>query len=58
MRAISTSGAGGERLVAPLSSQDSALMADFARANCLIVRPPDAPALTRGARVTIMPLDD
>lgn len=58
MRAISTWGAGGERLVAPFSSQDSALMADFARADCLIVRAPDAPALTRGARVPIMPLDD
>jgi molybdopterin molybdotransferase len=58
MRAISTWGAGGKRLVSPLSSQDSALMADFARADCLIVRAPDAPALTRGAWVPIMPLDD
>jgi molybdopterin molybdotransferase len=58
MRAVSTSGPGGERLVAPLAAQDSALMADFARADCLIVRAPDAPALTQGARVTIIPLDD
>jgi molybdopterin biosynthesis enzyme len=33
-------------------------MADFARADCLIVRPPDAPAFPKGARVTIIPLDD
>ena len=58
MRAISTWGSGGERLVAPLSSQDSSLVADFARADCLIVRPVHAPALSRGARVTIIPLDD
>ena len=48
----------GERRVTPLPAQDSSLMADFARADCLIVRPPDAPALAPGARVTIIPLDD
>jgi molybdopterin molybdotransferase len=48
----------GERRVAPLPAQDSSLMADFARADCLIVRSPDAPALALGARVTIIPLDD
>jgi molybdopterin molybdotransferase len=58
MRAVSAWGPGGERRVTALSSQDSALMADFARADCLIVRAPDAPALPRGARVTIIPLDD
>jgi molybdopterin molybdotransferase len=46
----------GERRVSPLPAQDSSLMADFARADCLIVRPPDAPALPKGARVTIIPL--
>ena len=48
MRAASTWRPGGERLVTPLAAQDSALMADFARADCLIVRPPDAPALAAG----------
>ena len=47
---------GGERRVTALPAQDSSLMADFARADCLIVRPPDAPALPKGARVTIIPL--
>ena len=58
MRAGSIWRPGGERLVAPLAAQDSALMADFARADCLIVRPPDAPALAPGSRVTIIPLND
>ena len=57
MRATSTWRSGGERLVIPLAAQDSALMADFARADCLIVRPPDAPALAEGERVMIIPLD-
>ncbi|HKA64415.1 MAG TPA: gephyrin-like molybdotransferase Glp [Methyloceanibacter sp.] len=48
----------GERRVTPLPAQDSSLMADFARADCLIVRPPDVPARPEGARVTIIPLDD
>ncbi|MGH6824643.1 molybdopterin molybdotransferase MoeA [Methyloceanibacter sp.] len=46
----------GERRVSPLPAQDSSLMADFARADCLIVRAPDAPALAKGAQVTIIPL--
>jgi molybdopterin molybdotransferase len=58
MRATSTWGPGGERLVAPLAAQDSALMADLARADCLIVRAPNAPALAPGGRVTIVLLDD
>jgi molybdopterin molybdotransferase len=57
MRAASDWTAAGERRVKPLPSQDSSLMASFARADCLIVRPPDAPSLTRGERVRIIPLD-
>jgi molybdopterin molybdotransferase len=48
----------GERRVTALPAQDSSLMADFARADCLIVRAPDAPALPEGWRVAIVPLDD
>jgi molybdopterin molybdotransferase len=48
----------GERRVTALPAQDSSLMADFARADCLIVRAPDAPALPEGSRVAIVPLDD
>ena len=57
MRGISDWGADGERVVRPLSSQDSSLMADFARADCLIVLAPNAPSLRRGKRVKIFPLD-
>ncbi|MGB6909651.1 MAG: gephyrin-like molybdotransferase Glp [Methyloceanibacter sp.] len=57
MRAISAWTANGDRLVAALPSQDSAQMAEFARADCLIVRPPHAPALAKGHRVRIIPFD-
>jgi molybdopterin molybdotransferase len=58
MRAVSEWSEAGERLVRPLPSQDSSLVASLARADCLIVRAPDAPAAPSGARVTIIPLDD
>ncbi|ODA68477.1 Molybdopterin molybdenumtransferase [Methyloligella halotolerans] len=47
----------GERLVSPQMSQDSALMAAFAKADCLIVRPPEAPAAERGETVSVLPLN-
>jgi molybdopterin molybdotransferase len=47
----------GSRLVHPLPSQDSSLVAGLAKADCLIVRAPLAPALAQGARVRIIPLD-
>jgi molybdopterin molybdotransferase len=56
LRATSRRGPGGEKVVAALAAQDSSLMADFARADFLIVRPPMAPALEKGDRVTIIPL--
>ena len=56
MRGISEWTAAGEQLVRPLASQDSSLMADFARADCLIVLAPNAPALAAGERVSIVPL--
>lgn len=57
MRALSHRGEDGERLVSLLPSQDSALMAAFAKADCLIVRPPYAPAVKPGAVVRVMPLE-
>lgn len=44
--------------VVALEDQDSSLQALFARANALIVRPPDAPAAPRGALVEVLRLDD
>jgi molybdopterin molybdotransferase len=48
----------GTRLVRPLRSQDSSLVAALAQADCLIVREPNAPALPQGARVRIIPFED
>ncbi len=47
----------GAARVTALPSQDSALTAALARADCLIVRPPHAPAAPVGESVEILPLD-
>ena len=58
MRATSTPGADGLAVVTPVRSQDSSLLAPLAEADCLLVRPPHAPAaLAQGALVPILPLD-
>jgi molybdopterin molybdotransferase len=57
MRAVSEWRDDGTRIVRPLPSQDSSLVAALVRADCLIVRAPHAPALTAGAKVRIVPLD-
>jgi molybdopterin molybdotransferase len=46
----------GREAVEPLPSQDSSLTATLAAADCLIVRPPNAPDLPAGANVPIIPL--
>jgi molybdopterin molybdotransferase len=56
IRAVSEWRPDGERVVRPLPSQDSSLVAALARADCLIVRMPGAPSAPRGARVRITPL--
>jgi molybdopterin molybdotransferase len=55
MRARSEWREDGTRVVRPLPSQDSSLVAALVRADCLIVRTPHAPALPEGARVRIAP---
>jgi molybdopterin molybdotransferase len=57
MRACSEWGDDGTRIVRPLPSQDSSLVAALVRADCLIVRAPHAPALPAGASVRIVPLE-
>jgi molybdopterin molybdotransferase len=57
MRARSEWREDGARVVTPLPSQDSSLVAALASADCLIVRAPDAPELPQGAGVRIVPLD-
>ena len=56
MRAVSEWTGEGERLVRPLPAQDSSLMADFARADCLLVVAPNAPARKKGERAKILTL--
>ena len=56
MRAVSKPGPDGHLLVAPVRSQDSSLLAPLAQADCLLVRPPRAPAAPAGSLVSILPL--
>ncbi|ODS02190.1 molybdenum cofactor biosynthesis protein MoaA [Methyloceanibacter marginalis] len=56
LRATSTWREDGTRVVRPLPSQDSSLVAALAQADCLIVQVPHAPAAPQGARVKILPL--
>ena len=58
IRAVSRRGDDGMRLVRSLPSQDSSLVAAFARADCLILRAPHAPALPAGAPVKVLPFSD
>jgi len=58
IRATSAWREDGMRLVRPLASQDSSLVAAFARADCLILCAPHAPALPAGAPVKILPFAD
>jgi molybdopterin molybdotransferase len=57
MRAVSTRGEDGLLQVAALPLQHSSLIAPLAQADCLVVRPPDAPALAAGSVVPVLPLD-
>ena len=47
----------GQTVVTPVRSQDSSLLAPLAQADCLLVRPPNAPAVPAGGLVPILPLD-
>ncbi len=46
----------GNLVATPFQGQDSAMLALFARADCLVVRQPFAPAAAPGSRVEILPL--
>ena len=48
----------GSLLVQPTERQDSSMFATLARAGCLILRQPHAPALDAGATVQILRFDD
>lgn len=57
MRATLASDADGQLRVTPACSQDSSLLRPLAEADCLIVRPPNAPREPAGASVPILLLD-
>ena len=56
LRARLSTDAGGSLVATPFERQDSAMMARLAQADCLVVRPPEAPAAAKGDRVEIIML--
>ncbi len=56
MRATLAVDGNGALVATPFEAQDSAMMASFARADCLVVRPPHAPPAKAGERVEIVRL--
>ncbi len=44
-------------LAEPFDQQDSSMIATFAQADALLIRPPHAPPLPAGSPVTVLPLD-
>ena len=57
LRAALEPGTDGEWLARPFEKQDSSMISLLAHADCLVVRPPMAPAARAGERVPIIPLD-
>jgi molybdopterin molybdotransferase len=56
MRANLSADANGNLVATPLPSQDSSLLAPLARAGCLLIRPPHAPAAGAGSPCRILRL--
>jgi len=56
LRASLAPGDDGEPVATPLPRQDSSMLSALVRADCLLVRPPHAPAARKGEPVTILPL--
>jgi molybdopterin molybdotransferase len=57
MRAVSRRGDDGVTEVTPLRDQHSSLIVPLAQADCLLVRPPNAPPAAAGSPVPILPFD-
>jgi len=57
MRATARRGEDGLALITPVRSQDSSLLSPLAEADCLVIRPPEAPVVPAGGLVSILPLD-
>jgi molybdopterin molybdotransferase len=56
LRATLARDADGDLVATPFGKQDSSMLSRLARADCLIVRAPDAPPAAAGSRVEIIPL--
>jgi molybdopterin molybdotransferase len=56
LRARLARGADGVAEATPFDKQDSSMMSLLARADCLVVRPPNAPPAKKGDWVEIVPL--
>jgi len=56
LRAALARDSAGALVATPFKAQDSAMLARFAEADCLVVRPPGAPPAKAGDRVEIVPL--
>jgi molybdopterin molybdotransferase len=57
LRARLAPGPDGELEATPFDKQDSSMLSLLAQADCLLVRPPFAPAAATGDRVAMIPLD-
>ncbi|HET8726073.1 MAG TPA: gephyrin-like molybdotransferase Glp [Alphaproteobacteria bacterium] len=55
LRATLVRNADGMAVATPFDVQDSSMMSLLAKADCLVVRPPEAPAAKAGERVPIVP---
>jgi molybdopterin molybdotransferase len=58
MRASATSGTDGQMTVTPFDNQDSAMLADMARAQALLVRPANAAAAKKGGSCLAIPVSN
>ena len=57
LRATLTNGSDGVPIATPAPTQDSSMLTPLARADCLLVREPHAPAAEAGSSCTIIKLD-
>jgi molybdopterin molybdotransferase len=56
LRATLTTDAGGSLIATPVAAQDSSLMANLAKADCLLIREPHAPMTKAGSSCVILKL--
>ena len=57
LRATLSRDESGALIATPFAKQDSSMLSLLVQAQCLVVRPPHAPAAERGTAVEIIPLE-